>query len=111
MKSAPEVHSNTVPTACGLLSQPRSEPPPYSAGDTTKKELFAGNKSFGKSRALHFAPYLFRASAGYSFSVRHHLEMTVYASSRTPDGDDLFLNLEYNNRPVEDPTEEKRYGG
>ena len=36
--------------------------------------------------------------------------MTVYASSRTPDGDDLFLNLEYNNRPVEDPTEEKRYG-
>lgn len=24
MKSAPEVHSNTVPTACGLLSQPRS---------------------------------------------------------------------------------------
>ena len=75
-----------------------------------EKELFAGNKSFGKSRALHFAPYLFRASAGYSFSVRHHLEMTVYASSRTPDGDDLFLNLEYNNRPVEDPTEEKRYG-
>ena len=42
-----------------------------------EKELFAGNKSFGKSRALHFAPYLFRASAGYSFSVRHHLEMTV----------------------------------
>ena len=53
MKSAPEVHSNTVPTACGLLSQPRSEPAPYSAGDTTKKSFSpAINPSENRGRCI-----------------------------------------------------------
>lgn len=75
-----------------------------------EKELFPGNESFGKSRTLRFTPYRFRVSAGYSFSARHYLEMTLYTASQTPDESDLFLNQEYNNRPVDNPTTEKRYG-
>lgn len=74
-----------------------------------EKELFPGDRSYGRSRTLHFTPFLLRASLGYSFAARHYLETTLSTSARTPDGDDLFLNPEYNNRPVDDPKTEREF--
>ena len=74
-----------------------------------EKELFSGSRSYGKSRTLRFMPYLLRGNVGYSLSARHYLELSVALSAQMPEGDDLFLNPEYNNRPVDRPIEEKRY--
>ena len=69
-----------------------------------EKELFAGDKSLGRSVVSHFAPYTFKVSAGYAFSVHHNLDFAMMLSTQTPDAEDLFLNPMYNNRVVDNPS-------
>ena len=68
-----------------------------------EKELFAGDKSLGRSAVSRFAPYTFKGFVGYSFSTRDHLNLAVMVSAQAPQGDDLYLNPMYNNRVVDDP--------
>ncbi|MDE7069743.1 MAG: TonB-dependent receptor, partial [Alistipes sp.] len=74
-----------------------------------EKAIFPGEGSCGRSRTMRFAPFRVRVAAGCSFSPRDYLEAVCEASSERPDGDDLLLNPEYNNRSIDRPTAEKRY--
>lgn len=74
-----------------------------------EKAIFPGEGSYGRSRTVRFAPFRARLAAGCSFSARDYLEAVLDASAEGPDGDDLLLNPEYNNRLIERPTAEKRY--
>ena len=71
-----------------------------------EKEIFAGDKSFGRSRKVGFAPYVFKASIGYNFSPSNILDASVMTARRCAEVEDLFLNAEYNNQIVDKPTPE-----
>ena len=73
-----------------------------------EKELFPGDKSYGRSAKVDFAPYTIKAMAGYSFSARHNISLAAMVSEAAPDVKNLFLNPLYNNRVVDNPTTEKR---
>lgn len=75
-----------------------------------EKELFPGSGSWGRSRRMRFTPYTLRLSAGWAFSPRSYLGATVLASAAPPDAEDLFLQPDYNNRTVDDPSPERVYG-
>lgn len=75
-----------------------------------EKELFPGPGSYGRSRRLGFAPYALAARVGWAFTPRCYLEAVVRAAAEAPDVDALFLNPEYNNRPVDDPSLRKSVG-
>ena len=68
-----------------------------------EKELFPDDGSFGRSRKVQFAPYAVKAAYGYSFTPRHFLEIRAAASGESPDADDLFLQMRYNNRTIDNP--------
>ena len=68
-----------------------------------EKEIFAGDKSLGRSAVSRFAPYTVKSSVGYSFSTRHHLSAAIMLAAVAPEADDLFLNPMYNNRVVDNP--------
>lgn len=72
-----------------------------------EKELFAGDKSYGCSEVVDFNPYTVKAMASYSFSARHNLNFGVMMAEVAPDVQDLFLNPQYNNRIVDNPTMER----
>ncbi len=74
-----------------------------------EKELFPGAGSFGRSRRLHFSPYELHLETGYAFSPRSYLELTLRTESRAPFADDLFLQPEYNNRPIDSPAPERHH--
>lgn len=74
-----------------------------------EKAIFPGEGSLGRSRTMRFAPFRARVAVGYSFSARDYLEAVFDASSERPDGDDLLLNPEYNNRCIDRPATGKRY--
>lgn len=63
-----------------------------------EKELFAGNKSFGRSAVARFTPYTLKFSADYSFSSHHLLRVAAVVGERVPFAENLFLNPQYNNR-------------
>ena len=71
-----------------------------------EKEIFAGDKSFGRSRVESFAPYVFKALVAYNLSERNTFDVGVMAAKRAPDVDNIFLNAEYNNRMVDNPSAE-----
>lgn len=71
-----------------------------------EKELFPGSGSYGRSRRIGFSPYALRLSAGYAFSPRTHLGLTLATEQRAPETDDLYLQPEYNNRTIDRPTTE-----
>ncbi len=73
-----------------------------------EKELFAGSASYGRSEAVRFNPYLVRATAGYAFTPRHHLRVGAMISERVPEESNMFLNPQYNNRIVDNPTTEQQ---
>lgn len=73
-----------------------------------EKELFPGDKSYGRSANVDFAPYTIKAMAGYSFSARHNISLAAMISEAAPDVKNLFLNPLYNNCVVDNPTTEKR---
>lgn len=74
-----------------------------------EKELFPGEKSFGRSRGITFAPYEIRLAAGYAFSPRSYLELRLDTEARTPEIGDCFLQPEYNNRTIDRPVCERRH--
>ncbi len=69
-----------------------------------EKELYAGERSLGRSRSKSFDPYTLKLSAGYALSPRHHIGLAAMVARRAPDADDMFLNPQYNNRMVDDLT-------
>ncbi len=71
-----------------------------------EKEIFAGDKSFGRSRVESFAPYVFKALVVYNLSERNTFDVGVMAAKRAPEVDNIFLNAEYNNRIVDNPSAE-----
>lgn len=73
-----------------------------------EKELFSGEASYGRSEALRFNPYLVRASVGYAFTPRHHLRVGAMMAESLPEERNLFLNPQYNNRIVDNPTTEEQ---
>ncbi len=74
-----------------------------------EKELFPGAESWGRSRVMRFAPYRLKATAGWSFTPRNYVEVSLLAAARTPRAEDLFYQPLYNNRTVDDPTLERSY--
>lgn len=68
-----------------------------------EKELFAGSKSFGRSRVVRFTPYAVRASVGYLFTPKHSLELSAAVHSQAPEAEELFLQSRYNNRVIDNP--------
>lgn len=74
-----------------------------------EKELFAGDKSYGRSAVKTFTPYTAKMSVGYSLSARSYLSLSMMTAAVTPEADDLFLNAQYNNRMVDNIVLEKRH--
>ncbi len=72
------------------------------------KELFA-TTSFGRSRRLQFAPYALRATMQYSFSARHQLDAAISIDNAPVSADNYFLQAEYNNRTVDNPSATEQY--
>ena len=74
-----------------------------------EKELFPGEKSFGRSRKISFTPYEIRIVLGYAFSLRSFLELDLTSEARVPEAEDCFLQPEYNNRTVDSPVCGRRH--
>lgn len=72
-----------------------------------EKEIFAGEKSYGRSGVVNFAPYTVKASLGYSLSARHNVDFGAMIAEVAPDVEDMFLNPQYNNRMVDNPVAER----
>ncbi len=69
-----------------------------------EKELFRASRSYGKSREVHFAPYMVRAAVGYALTPKNYIELCAAVRSEAPDGENLFLQSRYNNRLIDNPT-------
>lgn len=74
-----------------------------------EKELFPGEGSFGPSRRMRFAPYTLKLAAGWSFSPRNYVGVTALVAAAVPAAEELFLQPQYNNRTVDDPSPERTY--
>lgn len=67
-----------------------------------RKELFADN-SYGRSKYLNFADWSANFAAQYYPHKNHLLSAAVMAQSAPTDGENLFLQSQYNNRTVDRP--------
>lgn len=74
-----------------------------------RKELFAEN-SYGESRHLKFSPYALRIAAEYLIAENHFVSGTLATESESVDGEDLFLQSQYNNRIIDSPSMSSKYG-
>lgn len=74
-----------------------------------RKELFADN-SFGGSRQAKFTPYALYIDGAYTISRNHLLSAKIIAEAKACDAEDLFLQSQYNNRMVDNPTMRQGYG-
>lgn len=72
-----------------------------------EKELFPGTQSYGRSRRIRFTPYTVKASAGWAFTPRHYLALSLLAAAEQPAAENLFFQPLYNNRTVDDAVAEK----
>jgi hypothetical protein len=68
-----------------------------------QKELFADN-SLGDSRHIKLMPYSIRANAGYLIADNHFVEASLVSETKPCDGENLFLQSQYNNRTIDNPT-------
>ena len=75
-----------------------------------RKELFA-ESSFGESKHLKFSPYAFRAKASYLIADNHFIEGIVATEAKPCEEEDLFLQSQYNNRIIANPTMRTTYNG
>ena len=75
-----------------------------------RKELFADN-SFGVSQHLKFSPYSLRIKAGYLVADNHFINATIATEATPCEEEDLFLQSQYNNRTVANPTMHSAYNG
>jgi hypothetical protein len=72
-----------------------------------EKQLFPGSASYGRSNVMQFNPYTVRAAVGYYVSLRHHLRVGALWSEQLPEVRNMFLNPQYNNRVVDNPSLER----
>ena len=75
-----------------------------------RKELFADN-SFGISQHLNFSPYSLRIKAGYLIADNHFIEIRLVTGAEPCDEENLFLQSQYNNRTIANPTMRSAYNG
>ena len=75
-----------------------------------EKELFPNANSYGDSRRMRFTPYAFKLTAGWTFSPRHDIELSLMTVATIPEADQLFYQPLYNNRTVDNPLPERYYG-
>ena len=75
-----------------------------------RKELFAEN-SFGASKHLKFSPYSLRIKSGYLIADNHFIEGTIATKAKACDEENLFLQSQYNNRTIVNPTMLTTYDG
>ena len=75
-----------------------------------RKELFA-DSSFGSSKHLQFSPYSLRIKAGYLIADNHFIEGSIATEAKPCEEEDLFLQSQYNNRTIADPTLLSNYNG
>ena len=73
-----------------------------------QKELFSDN-SLGRSRRINFTPWALSAEAQYDLSPTQQLYGHLRAEAVAAEGEQLFLQSQYNNRVVENPTLAKLY--
>ena len=67
-----------------------------------EKELFAGSRSYGKSRVAKFYPAALNIRCDYSLD-NHRFNALFFARSNAPYEQTIFLQPNYNNRLVEKP--------
>ena len=67
-----------------------------------RKELFADG-SFGRSHTINLYPYLFRIKADYLIADNHYISGSLSTETRAGDEEDLFIQSQYNNRPIDYP--------
>lgn len=72
-----------------------------------EKELFAGSGSFGRSRRIALNPYRLAVTAGWSFSPRRFLELSLATGADLPRVEHLFVQPLYNNRTISSPRTEQ----
>ena len=68
-----------------------------------EKELFAGNRSYGRSHAVNLFPARLSLSWNYDFSS-HGLDAQLLVAGDAPNAELLFLQPQYNNRLVDNPS-------
>ena len=73
-----------------------------------RKELFATN-SAGKSKAVNISEWRALCSANYLFSPKHQLFGAATIAWTAPEAENLFLQSQYNNRIIANPTAEQLY--
>lgn len=74
-----------------------------------EKELFPGAGSSGASKRIVLRPYALTLATGYSFSPAAYLGLRLQTGAVAPEADDLFLQPQYNNRPVDSPRTAKHH--
>ena len=73
-----------------------------------RKELFA-DTSFGKSHRIRFSPFALRSAMQYTLSERHSLNAAISIASNPCSADNYFLQAEYNNRTIDNPSAIQQY--
>lgn len=73
-----------------------------------RKELFKDN-SFGTSRHIRLTPYALRISADYTISNNHYIRGAVATDALPCETEDMFLQSQYNNRIIDNPTLRRGY--
>ena len=73
-----------------------------------EKELFAANRSFGRSRAVMLFPARLNFAWYYNFG-RHAFDAQLLISGSSPEAELLFLQPQYNNRLMDSPTLSRCY--
>ncbi len=68
-----------------------------------RKELFA-DSSFGVSQHLKFSPYSLRLKAEYLIADNHFIEGRIATQAKPCKAENLFLQSQYNNRIIDNPT-------
>lgn len=63
-----------------------------------EKELFEGNRSFGRSAVTKFTPYTLKVATTHLFSAHHLVAIHGVLATRAPYSANMFLNPQYNNR-------------
>lgn len=72
-----------------------------------EKELFSGERSYGRSQSVALFPYTFAFASSYMLD-NQIFGAYIAIAEESPEQDNLFFNPEYNNRVVSEATTAKR---
>ena len=68
-----------------------------------EKELYCGSASYGRSQAVTLTPAMLSAAAHYTLG-KHDMGISLLLRGESPQPDNLFLQPEYNNRRIDNPS-------